>query len=311
MVPKVGPDFEPQKLFAAISQLGLGKAPTLDQKFRGGQCYIFKLSFRDKKSLSVRILLYTSVHNQLNKIPIVKAEAPKCRRYSLSFNNPIKHPFIALTWVEGSSLAWSENSPMQPHRDNLLGQIASIQLSLIECTLETRTAYFKRILKNRHTRVKKGRLPDISNKDCINQQGLLDNVLGQDQNNTVFAIDHSDLKPSNIIVDDKYTIQGVIDWEFAAFVPIIRAAGIPYFLWPDGPHFRPSAVVQKDRKSYALSFASQHSPAALYMQRWQIAENVDFHTLYIKSLFIEWKIPSHRVVQNRKELSSANDTEDE
>jgi len=147
-------DFEPRKLFAAISQLGLiGEAPVLEEEFRGGQCRIFKLSFRDKESLAVRVPLYMSVRSQSDNIPLVKMEveilqmlkakgfrwAPKCRGYSLSIDNPVKHPFIVLTWVEGSRLHWNESYPRQPHRDSLLGQIASIQLSLIECTLEKST----------------------------------------------------------------------------------------------------------------------------------------------------------------------------
>jgi hypothetical protein len=148
------PDFEPRRIFAAISQLGLGgEALALDEEFRGGQCHIFKLTFQDKESLAVRVPLYMSVLSQLEKVPVVKMEveilqlleakgfrwAPKCRGYSLSFENPVKHPFIVLAWVEGSRHAWDENFPKQPYRDSLLGQMASIQLSLIECTLEYRT----------------------------------------------------------------------------------------------------------------------------------------------------------------------------
>ncbi|KAH8159323.1 hypothetical protein CIB48_g8914 [Xylaria polymorpha] len=210
-------DFEPRNIFAAISQLGLGgESPVLDDEFRGGQCRIFKLSFRDKESLAVRVPLYMSVCSPLEKIPVVKMEveilemleakgfrwAPKCRGYSQSFDNPLKHPFIVLTWIEGSRLPWNTSFPKQPYRDGLLRQIASIQLSLIECTLETRSttakAYFERLLKNRHTRVREGKLLDISNQDCVDQQGFLDHVLGQEQDNTIFAIEHGDLKPDNI-----------------------------------------------------------------------------------------------------------------
>lgn len=147
-------DFEPRNIFAAISQLGLGgESPMLEDEFRGGQCRIFKLTFRDKESLAVRVPLYMSVCSQFEKIPVVEMEveivqmleakgfrwAPKCRGYSLSFDNPLKHPFIVLTWIEGSRLPWNTSFPKQPHRDGLLRQIASIQLSLIECTLENRT----------------------------------------------------------------------------------------------------------------------------------------------------------------------------
>ncbi|KAI0187153.1 hypothetical protein F4808DRAFT_94595 [Astrocystis sublimbata] len=313
------PDLEPRKIFAAISHVGLGgEAPVLDEEFRGGQCRIFKVSFQDQEDLAIRV----PVSNQPGIIPVVKAEveilqllevkgfrwAPRCRGYSLSFDNPIKHPFIVLTWVKGSRLSWSEQYPQQPHRDSLLGQIASIQMSLIEYTLESRattaTAYFERLLKNRRARVREGSIPDILDQDCIKQQNLLDRVLDGEGDNMIFAMEHGDLKPDNFIVDDKHNIQSVIDWGFAAFVPVIRAAGIPRFLWPSLPLCRPNTVTQKDRESYTSSFASLCSPAAVYMQRWQNVADVDFQTLYLESLFskgihvflagIGWEIPSEK-----------------
>jgi hypothetical protein len=55
------------------------------------------------------------------------------------------------------------------------------------------------------------------------------------------------------------------------------------------------------------------------MQRWQIAEDVDFHTLYLESLFskgmhaslarIEWKTSDHKIVENREESSLGDDME--
>ncbi|KAI1157441.1 hypothetical protein F5B18DRAFT_665966 [Nemania serpens] len=325
-------DFEPRNIFAAIFQLGLGgESPVLEDEFRGGQCRIFKLNFRDKESLAVRVPLYMSVCSQFEKIPVVKMEveilqmleakgfrwAPKCRGYSLSFDNPLKHPFIVLTWIEGSRLPWNTSFPKQPYRDGLLRQIASIQLSLIECTLENRSttakAYFERLLKNRHIRVREGKLLDISNQDCVDQQGFLDHVLGQEQDSTIFAIEHGDLKPDNIIIDNKFHIQSIIDWGFAAFVPIARAAGVPRFLWPSLPLCRSDAIIQKDRLSYIMSLASQRSQAALYMQRWQMTADVDFHTLYLESLFskgmhaslarIGWKIPFHKVIKHSRECA--------
>ncbi|KAF2971908.1 hypothetical protein GQX73_g1760 [Xylaria multiplex] len=333
-------DFEPRNIFAAVFQLGLGgELPVLEDEFRGGQCRIFKLNFRDKESLAVRVPVYMSVCSQSEKIPVVKLEveilqtleakgfrwAPKCRGYSLSFDNPLKHPFIVLTWIEGSRLSWNASVPKQPHRDDLLRQMASIQLSLIECTLENRSttakAYFERLLKNRHIRVREGKLPDISNQDCVDQQGFLDHVLGQEQDSTIFAIEHGDLKPDNIIIDNKFNIKSVIDWGFAAFVPIARAAGVPRFLWPSLPLCRSDTVIQNDRLSYTMSLASERSQAALYMQHWQMTADVDFRTLYLESLFskgmhaflarIGWKIPFHNVINQSKECSSKDDTENE
>lgn len=144
-------DFEPKNIFAAISQLGIrGEAPSLGGEFRGGQCQVYELRFQDQESLAVRVPLHMNVDSQDEKIHALETElqnlqiletkgfpwAPKCRGHSLTFDNPVKHPFIVLTWIEGSKLAWNENFPQKPLRDRLLSQMASIQLSLIECTLE-------------------------------------------------------------------------------------------------------------------------------------------------------------------------------
>ncbi|KAI3335902.1 hypothetical protein F4824DRAFT_136350 [Ustulina deusta] len=99
--------FEPRNIFAAIFQLGLGgESPVLEDEFRGGQCRIFKLNFRNKESLAVRVPLYMNVCSQFEKIPVVKMEveilqmleakgfrwAPKCRGYSLISSKTMSSP---------------------------------------------------------------------------------------------------------------------------------------------------------------------------------------------------------------------------
>jgi hypothetical protein len=66
----------------------------------------------------------------------------------------------------------------------------------------------------------------------------------------------------------------IVDWGFVELVPIVRAAGLPRFLWPDSPGYLQSTVMQKVRESYIMSFASQCSQGALYMQL------ADFHHGY-------------------------------
>lgn len=61
--------------------------------------------------------------------------APKPRGCSLAFDNPLKYPFIVLDWIEGDTLYWGEEFPSQPLRDKLLDQLAEIQMSLLERTL--------------------------------------------------------------------------------------------------------------------------------------------------------------------------------
>ena len=136
---------------AAISELRLsGESPSLEAEYRGGQCHVFELSFKDRESLAIRVPLYMrndekirALEQEVQILQILEAKrfpwAPKCHGYSLTFDNPIKHPFVALTWVAGSQLRWGDKFPPQPMRDRVLAQMASIQLSLVQCTLESGT----------------------------------------------------------------------------------------------------------------------------------------------------------------------------
>ena len=126
-----------------------GNCPFLDGEFHGGECRVFKLSFKDEASVAVRVLHPNDDISHDNTLATVQIEvrvlkeleakgfpwAPRFLGASVTFDNPVKHPFILLAWAEGLPLSWDENSPPQPLRDFLLGQMASIQLSLIQCTL--------------------------------------------------------------------------------------------------------------------------------------------------------------------------------
>lgn len=317
---------DPENIFAAVSQLGIGgAAPSLDEEFRGGQCRVYKLSFQARESLAVRVPLYISAGSPDEIIGALSTEwttlqtleakgfrwAPRCHGRSLTFDNPVKHPFLVLAWVEGSKLGWDEDFPPRPLRDTLLGQMAAIQMSLIECTLEngstTATGFFERIIENRRTRVREGKVPGLSEQDCVDQKALLPWVLGRRGCDKMVAMDHGDFKPDNIIVDAEYNIKCVIDWAFAGTVPLPRAAGPPRFLW--GPF--PSPTAWKDKQSYVASFASRDSQEASYMRLFQTARDVDFRTLYVESLFSKgvqvllaakgWKLPDCELLEDEDE----------
>ncbi|KAL7957692.1 hypothetical protein V8C34DRAFT_314695 [Trichoderma compactum] len=299
-------NLEPTSILAAIAELGVGgNGAFIDGEFNGGECRIFKLGFKDQASIAVRVPHHTNdgddiiamVQTEVRILQMLQAKgfhwSPRCRGFSLTFDNPIKYPFIVLTWVEGSALAWDDNFPPQPLRGALLGQIASIQLSLITHTLENRSTsaatFFQRRIKNRSTQVREGRIPGLSKEDCINQQALVCQVLGQAQNDTAFAVEHGDIKPNNIIVDEDYNIQCVIDWGLATFVPISKAAGLPYFLWSsdtDPAGVAPSQSLLKDIRAYIASFSSQTLPMALSMLHLHNTEDV--HTSMARA---GWRLP--------------------
>jgi hypothetical protein len=150
---------DPSAIFAALSTLGLGGAsPSLDAVFSGGEHHTYKLTFRDHESLAVRVPIYTGIVGSISSTPedvidTVRHEerilrtledagfpwSPRCKGSSLTFENEIGSPFLVLTWADGSQLYWVDSLPPHPLREKVLGEIASIQASLIECTLKTGT----------------------------------------------------------------------------------------------------------------------------------------------------------------------------
>lgn len=141
--------FDAEKLPVAVSQLRTDKqVPAISQHFDGGQCRVFKVDFVDGESWAVRVPLFVCHASQDFIIYLMESEArvleeleikgfrwaAKLRGRSLTFNNAVGCPFIALTWIAGSPLSWSDDFPTRPLRDKVLSQIAVIHASLIECT---------------------------------------------------------------------------------------------------------------------------------------------------------------------------------
>ncbi|KFA80607.1 hypothetical protein S40288_11660 [Stachybotrys chartarum IBT 40288] len=284
------PHLGDSNVLAAVSELGLNKpALSIDARFKGGECYVLKLKSDDAASLAVRIPHSTGESSCDDILAIVESEirilkilevkgfcwAPRLLGAALTFDNPIKCPFLVLNWVEGETLRWDANFPPQPLRNKVLSQIALLQLFLLECTQKsgmptyrnewslsnrkqesmTAEAFFQRRLQNRHRRVLEGKIPGLSQQDCFDQQALLGQVLGPDRDCKVFAVHHGDIKPANIVIDENHNIRCLIDWGFAQWAPA-------------------------DRQVYVESISSQTSQAAI----WQDAEDVDFRTFYLESI---------------------------
>jgi hypothetical protein len=147
-------NLNPQAIYAALSGLQVGGSdPFVDGEFQGGECRIFKVSFKDGSSVSVRVNHPVPVHgDQQDVIDSIKMDtrilrtleekgfpwSPRYRAASLTFDNPINYPFIVLDWAEGISLKWSDDFPSSPIREIVLTQLAEIQMCLVTCTMENR-----------------------------------------------------------------------------------------------------------------------------------------------------------------------------
>ncbi|KKP06141.1 hypothetical protein THAR02_01744 [Trichoderma harzianum] len=280
-------NLEPTSILAAVAELGVGgNGAFIDGELNGGQCRIFKISCNDQTSIAVRVPHHTNDDDDIITMRQIEVRilqmleangfqwSPRCCGFSLALDNPIKYPFIILTWVEGSPLTWDDNFPPQPRRGST-----------------SAATFFQRRMKNRSTQVREGRIPGLSEEDCFNQQALVCQVLGQDQHDTAFAVEHGDIKPNNIIVDENYNIKcslyrSVIDWGFATFVPIAKAAGLPLFLWSgdtDPAGVAPSQSLLKDIRAYIACFQSHTLPMALSKPHLNNTEDVYFRNLCLES----------------------------
>ncbi|KAF2844424.1 hypothetical protein T440DRAFT_484210 [Plenodomus tracheiphilus IPT5] len=294
--------FQPESLVAAISTLRSdGEIPVLNERhWDGGQCRIFKVDFSNRESWSVRIPIHVQSESQDTIINILQGErcilqelgrtgfpwAPKYYGSSLTFDNLVGFPFMALSWIEGSPLVWTPTDPPRPIRDKVLRQVAKIQMALIECTKEsksTATQYFSRLAANRLHRVRSGNLPGITVQNCFDQETLLEQVLNPELEHAPFAIDHGDLAPLNIIVDSKYNITGVIDWGFASKVPVQLAGRLPRILQLSKLVLPPNSTLQEDRKAYTAALESQPSQAAFWMLLILSSQDVDFRHCVLES----------------------------
>jgi hypothetical protein len=144
--------FHPENIPASISAFRPdGEVPVLNERYMdGGECRIFKVDFSDGESWSVRIPIHVQSDSQDAIISVLRGEqdvlqeigaadfpwAPKHHGSSFTFENLVGYPFIVLSWIEGSPLLWTANYPPRPVRNKILGQVAEIQMSLIECTKE-------------------------------------------------------------------------------------------------------------------------------------------------------------------------------
>lgn len=150
------PNLSPAAICAAVAELHLGSAPFVDGTFQGGECRIFKVRFSDTPTtVAVRVrhpehgdrqdIAISQVGDEARMLQRLEALgfrwSPRCRAASLSFANPVGHPFLVLDWADGVPLAWDDASPSRPVRDAVLAQLAAIQLSLVTRTAEHRTSW--------------------------------------------------------------------------------------------------------------------------------------------------------------------------
>ncbi|KAJ0423275.1 kinase-like domain-containing protein [Aspergillus carlsbadensis] len=287
----------------AVSQLRTDRQiPTLCQHFDGGQCRVFKVTFADGESWAVRVPLFVRHATQDTIIQLPESEArlleelelkglswaARLRGCSLTFDNAIGYPFLALTWIPGGPLAWSTDFPTRALRNKILDQVAMMHIALIERSKEARGSartHFSRIIQNKTRRVREGLLPELTEQDCSDQMHILPTVLLPELDDAPFAIAHGDISPQNILIDAHHNVKGIIDWGFSSKVSFQEAACFPRFLQLQDIDLAPSSTLRKDREAYVTSIRCR-APLEVSSMMVQVlsSDNTDFRHCSLESI---------------------------
>ncbi|KAJ6786276.1 hypothetical protein PWT90_00816 [Aphanocladium album] len=303
-MPSLSQNLSDEAILDAVAAFDLGGCcASVAGEFQAGECHVFRVTFSDHPSICLRVMHARARYGDEEAIRQADRDRRVYQRLessgfawssrlvgaSLTFDNPVGYPFLLLEFADGLRLDWSDVSPPQPARDELLMHLASIQQELLRCTWEigdlTAQQYYERKFRRQLKQVRDGKLPGVAEQDIRDQLALLPQMLGDQKDSRYFALEHADLNPSNIIVSDNYRIIGVIDWGFAEMVPVIQASRLPFFLFPcESTAHALSDVLLDDREIYAHASADQDCLVAKAMRRAQTGEDADSRALYFESV---------------------------
>ncbi|KAJ5897328.1 hypothetical protein N7504_007616 [Penicillium tannophilum] len=291
-----------------------GQVPALSDSFKTFRFQVFKVDFEDGESWAIRVptvspsfpgLIVYLIEAEARALTELKGKgfkwAPRLKGCDLTFENPIGHPFIATTWIPGTQLVWTDDSPSRSIRDKVLEQLATIQAELIECTQENRpttaTEHYTKVIQNKIVRIRDGKLPELTEQDVSDQQSLLPTFLIPDLDEYSWAIDHGELVGEKILVNSEHDIIGITDWDLATKMPLQQAATFPQLLRLQDLAVPPSATIKKDQETYLASILGQDTNAAKSMAIVRNAKDADFHAFFLDSIISK---SQHRELASHK-----------
>lgn len=124
---------------------------TADRPFSGKQCVIYAVQYPDGTTCAVRVpihiqtLPHDAITNQTEQeVSILKfleecgfIWSPRLLAYDSGFDNPLRYPYMILSWVDGKPLQWTDSVPaIRASREKVLQQMATIFFELVSRTEE-------------------------------------------------------------------------------------------------------------------------------------------------------------------------------
>ncbi|KAI0154380.1 hypothetical protein GGR57DRAFT_113311 [Xylariaceae sp. FL1272] len=219
--------------------------------------------------------------------------SPRLIGGDITFQNPMKHPYLVVTWIHGRHLEWTQNyPPKQDQRDKVLRQLVDIQLEMISSTTRPNTGSsatkcLTEAIDGQIMRVLEGKLPELKLKSCFVHRYLADHAFDDAIEPAVLAVSHKNIASRKIIVDDEFGIKGIVDWKYARLWPLELAVRLPRFLSID------------EDSTFSLSAAKKmpESAGLRIVPSSQLLADRRLITTYLESLDDDQGLPEHTTPQ--------------
>ncbi|KAF8962997.1 kinase-like domain-containing protein [Flammula alnicola] len=265
------------QVFKTASSIRSQPCTSDGDEFSGGCNIVYCIAFEDGTRWALRIpydemlsavestvTTMRYVHSTVPDIPIATVHA-----WSDSEDGDgVGTPYMLLDWIEGRTLEWNASFPPPVARGKVLAQLAQYSAHLLAHTLmqsSTQSAleWVLRRIDSRLTRIFTGDLPSFDPIDCLIYRAMAEekyHLLSLDA--LPFPLMHTDLNRMNILVDDNFNINGILDWDdWACRLPLQYAVMCPAMIAADNDPLHDA--FHKDRLAFIDHFASAISSSGL------------------------------------------------
>ncbi|KAI0190542.1 hypothetical protein F4808DRAFT_444585 [Astrocystis sublimbata] len=210
---------------------------TRHRPYSGGECIVFVLDANGQR-IGVRMeqtfsqATRVKVEREVQLLEAIRREQIDHLPSLIGYDLDSTPPMIATGWADGHKLEWTEFTPAQPFRNNILKTVAKVTLDLLRIQESGGSALkwvADKIIRTRITRSTSGFLPGISVDDCETLYREISKYHLSELDDAPHVLIHGDLHPSNIIVEEG-EVKCIVDLGSAAVVPLQFSTYYPRFL---------------------------------------------------------------------------------
>ena len=271
----------------ASTQTG-GQNCNVDVEFQDGVVWLARIRL-DDPSLApkpTQAYIFLSEVFTLKYLGSIGIPVPEVFHYETeSSENPVGVPFLLMEKLKGAALDW--NSTTSAQKTKVLGQLADVFLALEKHPFTTMGSMYPsdgssevggfarpRLFESPNTPlgpfdtlqsslravfalqrklIVDGELSSLAVDKYLSyrwREELIPEVVSL-HNEAGFFLKHSDDKGDHIMVDQDFTITGIIDWEWASLEPKALAFSSPCMLWPVGDFYDGSNVLSPEETELA------------------------------------------------------------